>query len=398
MALSPAAIAELREQLREAQETIEAIRGGGVDSLVIGPPGREKVYSLASADRPYRLIVQAMSEGAATVSPRGVILNVNPRLSVMTGQPDTQLIGTPALNLVPEACRPELSRLLDVGAGDSTRGEVELTGPDGSTVPVLLAVGGFDLDGMLLRCLVLTDLTAQHAAEDQAAQVHEASQEQNAVLEQAREIMGLGWWKLDPVRAGRLSWSSATYRIFGLAQAEFDGTLETFLRLVHPEDAPRVSAALTAALESSSVPFRVEHRIVRPDGSVRWLQQSAVVKWDDQGAGRMLGICQDITDRRWIEDENRESEERLRAIFDNAPVGSTNCRRAASSSGSIPGSVRSPATRPTNCDPCGSRTSPIPTTAALIWPVCRVSSPARPIPFRWRNATCARTVTSSGPR
>ena len=72
-------LAEVRAQLREAQETIEAIRGGGIDSLMIGPPGQEQVYSLASADRPYRLIVEAMNEGAATVSPRGVILNANPR-------------------------------------------------------------------------------------------------------------------------------------------------------------------------------------------------------------------------------------------------------------------------------------------------------------------------------
>ena len=64
-----AELAEAREQLREALETIEAIRGGGIDSLVIGPPGQEQVYSVASADRTYRLIVNAMSEGAATVSP-----------------------------------------------------------------------------------------------------------------------------------------------------------------------------------------------------------------------------------------------------------------------------------------------------------------------------------------
>ena len=157
---------------------------------MIGPPGQEQVYALASADRPYRLIVEAMNEGAATISPRGVILDVNPRLTVMTGQPGAQLIGASVLNLVPGACRPELTRLLDVGAGASTRGEVDLTGPDGSTVPVLLAVSGFDLDGMLLRCLVLTDLTAQRAAEDRAAQAHEALREQSAVLERAQESWG----------------------------------------------------------------------------------------------------------------------------------------------------------------------------------------------------------------
>ncbi len=64
-------LAEVRAQVREARETIEAIRNGGIDSLVIGPPGQEQVYALASVDRPYQLIVQAMNEGAATVSPGG---------------------------------------------------------------------------------------------------------------------------------------------------------------------------------------------------------------------------------------------------------------------------------------------------------------------------------------
>ena len=85
----------------------------------------------------------------------------------MTGQNASELIGTPVLDLIPAAHRPAFARLLDVGAGDSTRGEVDLTGSGGTTVPVLLAVSGFDLDGMLLRCLVLTDLTAQRAAESQ---------------------------------------------------------------------------------------------------------------------------------------------------------------------------------------------------------------------------------------
>ena len=160
-----AELAEVQAQLREACETIEAIRSGDVDSLVIGPPGQELIYALASADRPYRLIVTAMNEGAATISPRGIILDANPRLGTMTGQTGTQLVGTAVLDLIPSAYRAEFARVLDVGAGDSARGEVELNGPGGTTVPALLAVSGFDLDGMLLRCLVLTDLTAQRSAE-----------------------------------------------------------------------------------------------------------------------------------------------------------------------------------------------------------------------------------------
>ena len=165
----------MRAQLSELQQTIEAIRTGGVDSLIIGPPGQEQVYTLASADRPYRLIVEAMNEGAATVSTRGVILDANPRLGSMTGRNATELIGTPVLDLIAEAHRPAFARLLDVAVGESARGEVDLTGSGGTTVPVLLAVSGFDLDGMLLRCLVLTDLTAQRAADAYNRSLIEAS-------------------------------------------------------------------------------------------------------------------------------------------------------------------------------------------------------------------------------
>ena len=155
----------MRAQLREAYETIEAIRGGGVDSLVIGPPGQEQIYVLANGERPYRLIMEAMNEGAATISPGGIILDVNPRLAVMTGLTGVHLVGTAVIDLIPSAYRAEFARLLDVGAGDSARGEVELSAPGGTTIPALLAVSGFDLDGMMLRYLVLTDLTAQRRAE-----------------------------------------------------------------------------------------------------------------------------------------------------------------------------------------------------------------------------------------
>jgi PAS domain S-box-containing protein len=186
-----AELAEVRAQLRELQETIEAIRTGGVDSLIVGSPGHEQVYALATADRSYRLIVEAMNEGAATVSTRGVILDANPRLGSMTGQNASELIGTPVFDLIPAAHRPAFARLLDVGAGHSARGEVDLTGSVGTAVPVLLAVSGFDLDGMLLRCLVLTDLTAQRAAESQvralSAELEARVKQRTAELERSNE-------------------------------------------------------------------------------------------------------------------------------------------------------------------------------------------------------------------
>jgi PAS domain S-box-containing protein len=269
-----------------------------------------------SADRPYRLIVEAMNEGVATVSPRGLILNANPRLCSMTGQNATELVGTAVIDLIPDIHRPVFAALLDVGAGETARGEVDLTGPGGTTVPVLLAVSGFDLDGMFLRCLVLTDLTAQRATESHMGEAHEALRERSAFLEQAQESVGLGWWVFDPEQEVMLTWSPEAHRIYGLAPAEFDGKLETLVALVHPDDVRWVSDAFTAAL-AGGAPYQAEHRIVRPVGTLRWVRQAAAVQRDDTGtAKRVLGICQDITGRKRIEDEIRASAAYNRSLIE----------------------------------------------------------------------------------
>jgi PAS domain S-box-containing protein len=296
-----AELTEVRAQLGELQQMVEAIRTGSVDSLIIGPPGQEQVHY--TADRSYRLIVEAMNEGAATVSTGGEILGANPRLGSMTRQSVSELTGTPALDLIAEAHRPAFARLLDVAIGESARGEVDLIRSDGTIVPVLLAVSGFDLDGMLLRCLVFTDLTALRAAESQAAQAYEAVREQNTFLEQAQEALGLGWWASAPDEDDMVTWSPQTLRIYGLTPARSEVRVKTLRDLVHPDDVAEVAEARETALTGGDH-YQVEHRIVRPDGELRWVLQAAVVERDGAGAPiRLLGICQDITDRKRSEDE-----------------------------------------------------------------------------------------------
>jgi len=296
-----AELAEVRAELRELQQLVEAIRTGSFDSLIIGPPGQEQVHY--TTDRSYRLIVEAMSEGAATVSTSGVILGANPRLGSMTGQNASELIGTQVLDLIAEAHRTAFARLLDVAVGESARGEVDLTGSGGTTVPVLLAVSGFDLDGMLLRCLVLTDLTAQRAAENQAAKAHEAVREQSTFLEQAQDALGLGWWALAPDDDDMILCSPQAHRIYGLTPGQSKIKAATLRILIHPDDTAGVAEARRAAL-AGGARFQIEHRIVRPDGALRWVLQAAVVEWDDAGVPvRLLGIIQDITDRKRSEDE-----------------------------------------------------------------------------------------------
>jgi PAS domain S-box-containing protein len=149
-------IRELRAQLREAYDLIDAIRTGAIDSLVIGPPGHEQVYSLISADRPYRLIVESMSVGIATVSAHGIVMYANPAFAQAVGRPRAALVGTRALVHFASGDRSAVADLLVPGEGREQRTSVSAATADGSIVAMSLVASVFDMDGTPVRCLVLT--------------------------------------------------------------------------------------------------------------------------------------------------------------------------------------------------------------------------------------------------
>jgi PAS domain S-box-containing protein len=126
--------------------------------------------------------------------------------------------------------------------------------------------------------------------------------------------MGTWEWTID---TGHVTWSTGLERIHGLPEGTFAGTYEAFQVDVHPEDRARLDAAVRAALESGR--HLVSYRIVRPDGSVRWVEAKGEVFSDDQGRPiRMLGVCADVTDRREAEEDRsrllgQEHAARMRA-------------------------------------------------------------------------------------
>ena len=130
--------------------------------------------------------------------------------------------------------------------------------------------------------------------------------QRTARLTEAQRIAHLGNWEWDIV-SGALIWSDEVYRIFGLAPQQFGADYKAFLQAVHPEDRQFVDAQVRAALEQTH-PYSIDHRIVRPDGSVRYVHEQAEVLCNEEGQPvKMLGTVQDITERKQAEEELRRS-------------------------------------------------------------------------------------------
>src|SRR5436190_6009082 len=125
----------LRLRLEEAEETLRAIRAGEVDAVVVEVES-EQVFTLESADRPYRLLVEQMPQGAATLTVDGTILYCNRHFASLLGRPLSTLLGTSIGDFVSPASLQFFEALLQHAEQTRTEGEVVLQRADGSVVPV----------------------------------------------------------------------------------------------------------------------------------------------------------------------------------------------------------------------------------------------------------------------
>lgn len=154
----------LNDRLQEAQETLEAIRNGEVDALVVHGDNGDQVYSLAGSDHPYRVYVEQMKEGAVTVSPEGLILFANRRFADMVGMPLEKVISESLQRFVSEAAWEEASSILGLEQ-EFVKLEAELGLKKGAVLPVTLTASKLPLPEQEVVCLVVTDLTEQREAE-----------------------------------------------------------------------------------------------------------------------------------------------------------------------------------------------------------------------------------------
>src|SRR5207302_4415048 len=83
---------ELRRRLEEAEETLRAIRSGEVDALVVEGAEGERVYTLQGADHPYRTLIEAMQQGAVSLSGDGMVLYCNRCFANMVKTPHEKVI------------------------------------------------------------------------------------------------------------------------------------------------------------------------------------------------------------------------------------------------------------------------------------------------------------------
>ena len=281
-----AALSETRVRLGEAEDALRAILDGEVDAVVVenSSSTAARVFSASNADRPYRIFVENMQEGAATLSSTGTVLFANQRLGDLLGYSVMDIVGGKMIDFVAESSRSGLIASIEADLLGSTL-EVDLTRRDQTVLESLVGVSRLDADGERLTCLTFTDLTAEHSL---LAEVRASEQRYRTIVENAQEGISI----LD---------SNGVFTFANRRTADLLGYLPGTLSGVS------ASAILGPTRQTAmGAPDTAQYEIntVRPDGGTMCLLVSkAPILLPGSGDAGSLCMLSDVSGLRHAEEE-----------------------------------------------------------------------------------------------
>ncbi|MBV8555303.1 MAG: PAS domain S-box protein [Planctomycetaceae bacterium] len=266
-----------------------------------------------------RITLASIADAVITTDSEGLVTSLNPVAERLTGWGAPEAVGRP-LEEVFRTVEEATYRATDLPVANVVRGGEVVLSDDH---PVLIARDGVakfveynaapikDDQGKITGVIIiLRDITERRRAE-------EALRESEERFRQLAEHITDIFWIADPHLSQTLYVSPAYEAIWGHSCHSVYERPWSFLEAVHPEDRDRLLVALRRQAKGQTT--AEEYRIVRPDGSVRWIWDRGFPIEDETGeVVRVAGIAEDITDRRRAEEEVRHQTQILKTITDNA--------------------------------------------------------------------------------
>ena len=248
-----------------------------------------------------------MNDTVLLVSEDARILYVNEGACHVLGYSRDQLQGMRIADIDPDYqldIWPE--HWLDLKTHRTLNFESRHQSSSGRIYPVDITANYVEFDGVGYNLGICRDISERKLAQ-------EALLRSQSALENAQRIAHIGSWDVDMVN-DVLTWSDETFCIWEIDKAKFKATLAGFLETVHPEDREKVATAYNQAIHNKSL-YQVEHRLLFPDGRVKYIQERGEPYFDDDGRlVRFIGTALDITQvsrQRMLETQRHRVFERM---------------------------------------------------------------------------------------
>jgi PAS domain S-box-containing protein len=254
--------------------------------------------ALRDSEGRYRTLFEYAPDGILIADHDSYYLDANASMCRMLGYTRDALIGMHASHIVAAAEIEHIDPALStIKAREDYHREWQFRRKDGTTFDADVIATQMP-DGNLMG--MVRDITERKAA-------NEALRDAEERMRFALESASVGIWDMS-YESGALRWSECLERQYGLDPGTFPGRMEAFLGLVHDEDRANVVATVRKAMATGGA-FAMRHRIVRPDGAVRWLSGAGRIDLGPTGAPRRgLGISIDVTEQRQLEEQYRQAQ------------------------------------------------------------------------------------------
>ncbi|MBD2186746.1 PAS domain S-box protein [Pseudanabaena mucicola] len=328
-------LTDTKERLAETEETLQAIRSGEVDAVVVSTSQGAQVFTLQGADYVYQCLVEQMGEGAATVSKEGLILYCNKQLAGLLNRPLQNLIGSQLENFISPQDRKAFGLMLQQSQQEATLtielsliGAVETIDIDrrkialdvdvdrrkiakNKEIPVKVSLKQFNLDQLVINSIVVTDITESKVRE---------AEKLNQILKRA--IATVTSYRFYPNRTWVFYyWSDGCEVLLGYTAKELMADQHLWASLVDPEDLETLIDQTLTACQQNKSSNNLEYRFYDKNGGQHWLAASQSIKWDKTNEYWDINtVLTDITQRKQAEMAVQEEKEKLSLFIKYAPV------------------------------------------------------------------------------
>lgn len=326
-------------QLEKKQESETASTGkdenGHVQAEVSG--AKWNMGALEKSEKHFRAVARTAKEAIITINSEGIIIFWSKGAEMLFGYPASHVIGKPVSIIIPEKNRKDyLDGLRRAFLSDQRAGLMEKTmefnglKKDGSLLPLELSLDKWEVKGEYFFTALLRDLSVQKALEQINRRLENELRDRKkfqdkieASEKRYRELLGsvsdyIYSVKIKEGRPVASRHSPGCIPVTGYSPEDYKRDPGLWYRMIHDDDKKMVEGKLGLLLSGKEA-ATFEHRIIAKDGSLRWISNTPVLRFDER-EGHLVaydGVVHDITERKEAEEALRISEEKFRQLAEN---------------------------------------------------------------------------------
>jgi len=316
-------IQELRSRLQEAQETLDAIRRGEVDGVVVSTPKGEQVYTLSGAEKPYRLLIEEMREGAVMLSDDNNITYCNRGFAKIVKCPLEKIVGMNIEKLLSPTHKAAFKKLMAKGKTEkkaATKG-ITFIASDQSLVPTQMSVNSMRIDRTKTTFIVVTNLT-EHMEEELKEYTTDLEKAGIALFESEQRwsttLASIGDAVIATDVNGKITFMNAVSEaLTGWTLKEASRrTLQEIFNIINGKTRQEVENPVDKVLAKGLIVGLGNHTILlRRDGKEIPIDDSgAPIRGKDGKVNGVVLIFRDITERKELEEKVEKYTQNLETL------------------------------------------------------------------------------------